>query len=530
MTRIFISYRRAESSAISGRIYDRLVAVFESKNVFMDVHAIPPGADFRGVLKEAASRCDVMLPLIGAQWATITDDDGKRRLFNADDFVRMEVEMALQRTSCTVIPVLLCGASMPAPGDLPDTLRELAFRNAVPVRDDPDFGHDMDNLLHAVEGCLRATSEPRGELSLADQLYERAYAEYDAGNIAEARLRAGDCLQVDANHEGARGLLRVLAGRQEPVAVDDAPPQATLEDVTAVAMAFQEYGLKNYRQAYALARPVLDRNPENAHVSYLVGLLGLVYGNLDESLQLLRVAHLGQPESASVEGAYGVALRRAARAAARDGNPDYGLDLLELARQRMTHALAAEPGLLDHNAEPFWGTLGGVLRDLGCIEDALQAYESGLDIKPLSSYLLGNRASLRLQLHRENPARWDTLLDAFDEMRRVSQAELATAPDEYFPAMDLAMAYVMLGRRDAADFAHAHESLEHAMDLRDATSEQLGVSLAGWESLLQACPEIEPDPPLNGQPVPWAEVRANLQQAIDAVHQAIEHRRFAEGA
>ena len=151
MVRIFISYRRAESHTISGRIYDRLAAVFGADNVFKDVDDIPIGSDFRGAIIEAVSQCDVLLALIGPQWTTITGDDGQRRLFTPGDFVRLEVETGLQRDRCRVIPVLVGGAAMPGPGDLPDSLRELAYKNAITVRDDPDFHRDMDRLITGLE-------------------------------------------------------------------------------------------------------------------------------------------------------------------------------------------------------------------------------------------------------------------------------------------------------------------------------------------------------------------------------------------
>lgn len=67
MARIFISYRRADSQTISGRIYDRLATAFGGENVFKDVDDIPAGSDFRGVLRQAASQCDVMLVILGPQ-------------------------------------------------------------------------------------------------------------------------------------------------------------------------------------------------------------------------------------------------------------------------------------------------------------------------------------------------------------------------------------------------------------------------------------------------------------------------------
>lgn len=57
MTRIFISYRRDDSAAITGRIHDHLVRKFGSKNVFMDVDTLVPGQDFPRSLGKALKSC-----------------------------------------------------------------------------------------------------------------------------------------------------------------------------------------------------------------------------------------------------------------------------------------------------------------------------------------------------------------------------------------------------------------------------------------------------------------------------------------
>lgn len=129
MAKIFISYRRADSRTISGRIYDRLTAAFGKDEIFKDIDKIPPGKDFRGVLKEAVSDCKVMLVIIDKQWVDITNDTGNRRRDDPGDFVRIEVETGLQRDSALVIPFMVNGAGMPSSAALPDTLKELAFKN-----------------------------------------------------------------------------------------------------------------------------------------------------------------------------------------------------------------------------------------------------------------------------------------------------------------------------------------------------------------------------------------------------------------
>lgn len=144
--KIFISYRRDDSADISGRIYDRLAHHFEKGFVFKDVDSIPFGLDFRDVLGNALKECDVFLAIIGKEWLNLKNANGVRRIDDPEDFVKMEIESALQR-KIPVIPVLVQGTSMPAAHILPQGIKELAYRNGIQVRPDPDFHKDMDRLI-----------------------------------------------------------------------------------------------------------------------------------------------------------------------------------------------------------------------------------------------------------------------------------------------------------------------------------------------------------------------------------------------
>src|SRR5574338_600081 len=159
MSRIFISYRRADSIAITGRIYDYLVTVFGEDSIFKDVDDIPLGMDFRAVLEREVGSCDVLLVVIGRQWAAVTDSEGHIRLHNPADFVRIEVETGLKRPDILAVPVLVDDASMPRIEHLPETLHNLIYRNAAVVRHDPDFRRDMDRLVKQLQRHFASLGE-----------------------------------------------------------------------------------------------------------------------------------------------------------------------------------------------------------------------------------------------------------------------------------------------------------------------------------------------------------------------------------
>jgi hypothetical protein len=162
--KIFISYRRDDSSAWAGRLSDRLSNHFASNQIFMDVD-LDAGIDFVEAIAENVGSCDVLIAVVGKRWLTATDEDGKRRLDNPDDFVRTEIVTALKR-GIRVIPVLVDGASMPRSRDLPDDLKSLARRNALEVSHNR-FRADSERLINAVERALEKTTEERSEQKLS---------------------------------------------------------------------------------------------------------------------------------------------------------------------------------------------------------------------------------------------------------------------------------------------------------------------------------------------------------------------------
>jgi hypothetical protein len=127
---IFISYRRDDAAGYAGRLYDLLAGRFHPQHVFMDVDTIEPGADFVQVIQDAVGRCDALLAIIGPGWLDAVDHTGRRRLDDPNDFVRLEIEAALHR-EVRVVPILVQGAEMPGPADLPDPLVALSRRNAL---------------------------------------------------------------------------------------------------------------------------------------------------------------------------------------------------------------------------------------------------------------------------------------------------------------------------------------------------------------------------------------------------------------
>ena len=147
----FISYRRDDSRDTVGRIHDHLRERFDDQHLFLDVDDQAAGEDYRVAIEEALDQAAVVLVVIGPHWVSISDPAGRRRIDDPGDTVRIEIESALRRGT-RMVPVLVEGAVMPRPTELPEPLRPLSYRNAVVVRPDPDFASDMERLVDALAG------------------------------------------------------------------------------------------------------------------------------------------------------------------------------------------------------------------------------------------------------------------------------------------------------------------------------------------------------------------------------------------
>ena len=160
MRAIFVSYRRDDSEGEAGRLFDDLVQRFGDDSVFMDVAAIQAGRDFRKAIDESVASCGVLLSVIGKNWVDAKNEAGERRLDDPSDFVRLETASALKR-DIPVIPVLVHGATMPRPDQLPDDLKDLAYRNCCELTH-ARWNSDLQLLIKALGAYVEAPEKSGG--------------------------------------------------------------------------------------------------------------------------------------------------------------------------------------------------------------------------------------------------------------------------------------------------------------------------------------------------------------------------------
>jgi hypothetical protein len=158
--KIFISYRRNDSEGEAGRLAADLEREFGGESVFIDVNAIEPGLDFRGKIQRQIAGCNVLIAIIGPNWAPPKVEAGAGTKRGArTDYVHLEISWALKRR-LRVIPVLVRGASMPGAKALPEELKRLAVRNAVELR----HAHWNSDLQLLVAALRKIIGTPKVEI------------------------------------------------------------------------------------------------------------------------------------------------------------------------------------------------------------------------------------------------------------------------------------------------------------------------------------------------------------------------------
>jgi hypothetical protein len=151
---IYLSYRRTDSAAYAGRLFDHLSRQFGPGSVFMDIQGgIAPGQDFARAIESALNACDAVLVVIGNSWTSSTGKDARRRLDDPKDWVRLEVAAALRR-NVLVVPILVDAACLPDPASLPEELQPLCGRNACELSD-LRWSFDVGELVKYLEKVVR---------------------------------------------------------------------------------------------------------------------------------------------------------------------------------------------------------------------------------------------------------------------------------------------------------------------------------------------------------------------------------------
>ncbi len=260
--RIFISYRRDDAAGDAGRLADHLTRRFGKDQVFLDIDTIDPGTDFVRVLHKSLQETAAVLVVIGPRWTAARAANGTRRLDDANDFVRLEVETSLAR-NIPVVPVLVQGATMPRAEELPGPLASLATRQAASL-DHAEFHDDAERLCERLATMIGTGATPVSRL-------RRWWPAASAAGVLVLGLigygvfqASGDNVPTDGRSINQRDSTVTISDENPPVDGGKGNETARAQELMAAASAQRE------RNQYAEALGTLTRARELAPTSTAV--------------------------------------------------------------------------------------------------------------------------------------------------------------------------------------------------------------------------------------------------------------------
>jgi hypothetical protein len=245
MAGIFICYRRDDSEGQALTLFQNLSEEFGRQQVFFDVAALKKGRDFRREIVDRVKQCDVALVVIGPKWVDQADAEGRQRLADPDDYVRIEVAAALGR-DIPVIPVLVRGARMPSAAQLPEDLRELVYRDGVELTH-ARWETDLSVLVASLRTIVGSSALTK----------PRAWKLYTAGGIVTVGLGIG----LFARFSSAPGPAPALPAPSVPVLAAVPMPASAAATAPAPATAVSPPAASAPATPPALAKTAVARPP-----------------------------------------------------------------------------------------------------------------------------------------------------------------------------------------------------------------------------------------------------------------------------
>jgi hypothetical protein len=154
--RVFISYRRDDSSIYAEFLFSCLRAEVPGLRIFRDDATLKPGMVYSETIDETVSACDFLVAIIGKKWRGRKDASGNHRIDDSDDLIRLEVAAALRQEKI-VIPCLIGGARMPKREELPHDIADLIQRQSITLSE-KNLRRDAEQLVNTLKNWRRISS------------------------------------------------------------------------------------------------------------------------------------------------------------------------------------------------------------------------------------------------------------------------------------------------------------------------------------------------------------------------------------
>lgn len=296
------------------------------------------------------------------------------------------------------------------------------------------FALTVGGLIVATIGAVAATFGLRN--------YNEIVAELDE---TRKRYKATQS-QIEDNEKASKRALETLNSSREDIKRElEASLRADWEKshlaLSLLPLAERQYQSGNVDGALDTYQRANELDPINPVPHYYVGYI-LTQKNklIDAEISLRRALNLDD-KFLHAQAALGYTLRRIG-----DSEQDVASrrKIYREAEKLLKMALAANEQLVDADGESWNGSLAGLYKRSGDVEQAKHYYERAAAVTPLSSYPAVNLAIIALE-HNLNE-----INDRFKRVERLARLKILAVQENYWSYGDLLMAQLALGKDDDA--------------------------------------------------------------------------------
>jgi len=149
---IFLSYRRGDEPWAALSIANALHNEMEHYSIFMDVD-LNIGQTFPDILRREIDQCKAMIVAIGRNWNSIDHHTNNRQLFDENDWVRREIELALSGGKI-IFPIRIGGAPRLKRDELPPSLHRLLNEQDYDLSEPRYFAREMGALTNQLRKAV----------------------------------------------------------------------------------------------------------------------------------------------------------------------------------------------------------------------------------------------------------------------------------------------------------------------------------------------------------------------------------------
>ena len=162
----FICYRSLDVSWATA-LHSALAFRLGKEAAFRDQSNLDAGETWPLELRDRVSHAAVILIVIGKAWLNVLNERRDLQSGSSRDWVRHEIELAIAARK-PLIPVLLEDAKLPAPSELPESIRELVNSQSIHLRSDSwdrDVSALAENLVKRHGFIEQCRSQPKEEVA-----------------------------------------------------------------------------------------------------------------------------------------------------------------------------------------------------------------------------------------------------------------------------------------------------------------------------------------------------------------------------